>query len=331
MPRLSSIQKPTTLLTIKKSKIQSNTYTGARRGEIILITDNGIITGDMRVATAKTGVNDDKNISIYQTGAIIYFAGPNPPDGYLVCNGQRYDRDLYPELANYLEQITVTPQYADSVYRNVNGTTDSVGIMYPYFDVISGTWKEYFRVPDFTNPTNPTQGGLFIRNLNEDVPTLPDYNEAFREADDRGSLNHILQRVNGGGRTFGSSQDEMFGWHTHDFTTANTGPTGEDHVHHYYGARGATNGHQLGYTAKGSSTEYVMMSQYDYDTTDRDSSSELYDSEGLVGTHLHAGFLGLGSSFTDPDHNTYHYTDSNFDNVTETKPKNYSVLFCIKY
>lgn len=329
MARGSSIQKPTTLLTIKKSMPVATT-SGNIRGDIIVITDNGQITGDMRVATGNPVQTappwTDKTIPLYPVGAIIYFAGPNPPDGFLVCNGQQHETKDYPELANYLKGLP-----AEGSRYTAGNVADPYKEVKPY---ISGT-KEVFRTPDFTNFSG-LGGGLFIRNLNTGGfggnSTLPDWQVDHRNetnAKDHPGITPTL--VN---RTYGSVQDEMYLWHKHRFADTASGFTGENHVHHYFGAPSANNGHMLGYTFKSaSSTNSVVMSMYEEVDTDirTDSSTDLHDNFDMIGTHIHAGFLGYGASYSDTEHNTIHNMDTNFNNSTETKPRNYSVLFCIKY
>jgi len=320
MARGTSIQKPTTLLTIKKSMANA-AVSGSQRSKIILITSNGIITGDMRVATGNLPSTPptpqtDQSIPFYPVGSIIYFAGPNPPDGFLPCNGQPYETKDYPELANYLRGI---PTYS-SAYNNVH----------PY--VSAGV--EYFNTPDFTNPGGA--GGMFIRNLNVaglgGNTALPDTYQTEAEVDDRGTYSAAVSLVN---RTFGSIQQEEYEWHDHQFANTNVGETGEDHFHHYFGAPGATNGHQLGYTYKTSSsnsyTNYQLFSMYDEVTTDVNSDGVDFDNTNMIGTHIHAGYLGFGPSLASNSHLTIHNSDVNYNNSSETRPKNYSLLFCIKY
>lgn len=318
MARSSSIQKPTTLLTLKKTQLAS-TEEQMSRGELLLIVDDGIITGDLRVATGES-ISDpttNKSIPFYQVGSIIYFAGPVPPDGFLVCDGGEYERELYPELANYLDGISIN----NESYTNVRNSGRNVGSIYNNGGV------DYFRVPDYT-----VRNGLFIRNLNENTTdgstTSPDYYETFFEITDEGEG---TMRIELAGRTFGSIQNESYITHDHPYVGLKTGLTGENHVHHYYGAPGATNGRKLGYTDKGDATQYKLFVEYEYKVTDKDSSAELYDMEGIVGTHIHSGFFGYGASIADTNHNTYHHTDPAFNNSDETRPKNYSLLFCIKY
>ena len=334
MARGSSIQKPTTLLTIKKS-MEGATTSGNIRGDIIVITDNGQITGELRVATGNPVQTappwTDKTIPLYPVGAIIYFAGPNPPDGFLVCNGQEYETEDYPELANYLKGLP-----AESSRYSLGDVADPYYQVKPYVST-SGiyTGKEVFRTPDYTNFAG-LGGGLFIRNLNYGGfggnSTLPDWQVDYRnETDGKNDPAAVSTLIN---RTFGSVQDEMYLWHKHRFANTFSGFTGEDHVHHYFGAPGANNGHMLGYTYKSpSSTNSLIMSMYDKVDTDirTESSTKLHDNFDMVGTHIHAGFLGYGASYLDTEHLTIHNVDSNFDNSTETKPVNYSVLFCIKY
>ncbi len=105
MARLQSTQKPTTLLTLKKTKELTNEYvstiTNFSAGEIILITDEvGTIQGDIRVT--KDGVIG-QTLPFTQAGSIIYYAGRTAPDGYLFCNGSPVPEDLYPELFDAIE------------------------------------------------------------------------------------------------------------------------------------------------------------------------------------------------------------------------------------
>jgi len=330
MARGSSIQKPTTLLTVKKSMVGATT-TGNIRGDIIVITDNGQITGDMRVATGNPVSSSlDKSIPLYPVGSIIYFAGPQPPDGFLVCNGQPYKTKDYPELANYFRGLPIET----SRYSAANASiADPYKNVKPYVLGID----EYFNTPDFTNSTG-LGGGLFIRNLNpvgiKGNSTLPDWTVDLRnETNSKFDPSSVNTLVN---RTFGSVQDEIYLWHKHRFANTESGFTGENHVHHYFGAPSANNGHMLGYTYKSpSSVNSLVMSMYNETDTDKrnDPLTNLHDNFDMVGTHIHAGFLGFGASFTDNEHNTIHTRNSNtvFDNSTETRPKNYSLLFCIKY
>ena len=323
MPRGSSIQKPTTLLTIKKLYEDTN-VDDLTRGEIVLIVDGGYITGDMRIATGNLPGNSkttDKTVPFYPVGSIIYFAGSEPPDGFLVCDGASYDVEDYPELANYLRGILTY----SSAYNGVdpgNGAS--------------------FKVPNYT--VGNGKGGLFIRNLNignalGGNTNLPDYQVQLGESTDGvnfnngtvGNLTNSIQTIN---RTFGSIQNEMYPVHDHPMSGGVTGATGENHVHHYFGAPGATNGHQIGYTYLPSNinrnyTKLVTRHQYQF--TDENIAAEDYANSGVVGKHIHTGYLGFGQSYTDANSKTTHNTDSSYDNSTETRPINYSLLFCIKY
>ena len=93
MARLQSIQKPTTLLTLKKTKTEANEFSGAA-GEIILVVINGVIQGDVRISTGTI----NNTMPVYPVGSIIYYAGQIPPNGYLFCNGAYLSSSLYPEL-----------------------------------------------------------------------------------------------------------------------------------------------------------------------------------------------------------------------------------------
>lgn len=324
MPRGSSIQKPTTLLTIKKLYEDTN-VDDLTRGEIVLIVDGGYITGDMRIATGNspsTSKTTNKTVPFYPVGSIIYFAGSEPPDGFLVCNGASYKVVDYPELANFLRGI---PTYS-SAYNGVNPGSGS---------------DATFRVPDYTAGNG--KGGLFIRNLNignalGGNTNLPDYQVQLGESTDgvsfnntQGNLTNSIQTIN---RTFGSIQYEMYPVHDHPMNGGVTGATGENHVHHYFGAPGATNGHQIGYTYLPSSinrTYTKLVTRHQYQFTDENIAAEDYANSGVVGKHIHTGYLGFGQSYTDANSKTTHNTDSSYDNSTETRPINYSLLFCIKY
>src|SRR6056300_1725000 len=102
MPRISdSIQRPTTLLTLKKSKESLISYSSAAKGQIILMTDTaGTLNGEIRVASSNTVNGYDATSTppgapiklsltapTYPVGSIIYYAGPIPPAGWLFCNG----------------------------------------------------------------------------------------------------------------------------------------------------------------------------------------------------------------------------------------------------
>ena len=95
MARVDSIQKPTTLLTLKKSKEIATDTAGDLLGEIMLITDDdGTVQGDIRVTSGKYY----HTMPFVQVGSIIYYAGDQIPDGYLACDGSYISQRLYPEL-----------------------------------------------------------------------------------------------------------------------------------------------------------------------------------------------------------------------------------------
>lgn len=332
MARGTSIQKPTTLLTIKKSQLSSTTDYLARK-DIVLMTDDGIITGDIRVATGNppTNTTTNKTIPIYPIGSIIYFAGFQPPQGFLLCNGAQYLASLYPELTNYLDSADQSNNYVNSyasqAYNGVRPYTATSGIY---------AGQRVFNTPNFTN--SGAAGGYFIRNLNVNGAygnsSLPDYYITQQETNQTGGYSGSQSAVN---RTFGSYQDESYIWHNHDMDGSRTGATGENHFHHYFGAASATNGYQLGDTYKSGETAATLFSLYRYQETDtgtgttNDDSSLDYNNRNMIGTHIHHGFLGYGNSVNNDSHNTYHDVDSDFDNSSETRPKNYSLHFCIKY
>ena len=316
MPRLTdSVQRPTTLLTVKKTKATANIYNvNAERGELIMMTDDdGLLTGDLRVATANTNPLADQTVPFYPIGSIIYYAGTNQPSGWLFCNGSVYSKSLYSELFNYLGN-----EYS------ANAT--------------------HFRVPDYTNSkTNLMQGGLFVRNLNPGFPTgnpnLPDYIENKYDYNQKGDYNVAPIAIN---REFGTIQYESYPYHNHDLITGNTGFTNEVHSHKYFGAEGSTNGVALGNTNKYAGELSQLMARSGIGTTDSggDPSARIIPpgsplsptgQEYEIGSHVHTGWIGHGQSISSNLHNTFHSTSNNFNNVGETQPKNYSVYFCIKY
>ena len=70
---------------------------------------------------------------------------------------------------------------------------------------------------------------------------------------------------------------------------------------------------------------------YDEVTTDVNNDGVDFENTNMIGTHIHAGFLGFGPSLASNSHLTIHNSDVNYNNSSETRPKNYSLLFCIKY
>jgi hypothetical protein len=378
MPRLSdSLQRPTTLLTLKKSKESLISYTGASRGQIILMTDDsGTLNGEIRIANGSFSTNDpsgkplldgqgnpvliSKTAPTYPVGSIIYFAGPTPPAGWLFCNGSVHRKELYHELCLFLDAYDGNSKY----YANTT----------------------HFKIPDYTNSKNFNQGGVFIRNLNEFGPygnsAAPDWNETD-ELDyyQKGEYKITPKFVN---RQFGTIQLEKFPKHNHDYITANTanvnailtGETGEVHSHRYFGTEGATNGIQIGnLNSKGANnTAIIARSAIGFSDNMADTPVRAlpptsipgvdFDAaanpplptgqEFAIGNHIHVGWIGYGKNpySANTIHFTYHHTANNvnnsqyvttssgqyfdpsannFNNARETQPKNYSVLFCIKY
>ena len=375
MPRITdSLQRPTTLLTLKKSKESLISYLGASRGQVILMTDiAGTMNGELRVANGSFSTKDpyandlvdqygigpisiSKNAPAYPVGSIIYFAGSTPPAGWLFCNGAVLRKDLYHELCLFLDAYNRTsPHYVSS---------------------------SHFRLPDYTNSHNYNQGGVFIRNLNPVGPygntSAPDWVE-FNENDyyQKGEYKSTISYID---RTFGSIQQEKYPKHNHDYITANTanvtailtGETGEVHSHKYFGAPGTTNGIQLGNLNDKGATNTRIIARTDVGRTDKDADTPVralppsstpgrdFNSaanppvqtgqEFAIGNHIHAGWIGFGKDgYSSNLHNTFHHTANNsnasqytignvfdptannFNNIRETQPKNYSVLFCIKY
>tara|TARA_B100001093_G_scaffold117544_1_gene109935 strand:+ start:96410 stop:97243 length:834 start_codon:yes stop_codon:yes gene_type:complete len=277
MARLQSIQKPTTLLTLKFSKTEANAFSGAA-GEIILITINGIIQGDVRISTG----NPNYTMPVYPIGSLVYYAGQTPPNGYLFCNGATVSSSLYPEL----------------------------------YSKIGTTWggdSTNFALPNFT-----TDGGRFIRNLNQQGvgnSTFPDY--YYTSYDDYGTYNRFtanLQLVN---RTFGQFQSDAYGYHSHG-KPSNSEYAG-DHSHNYYGSRNATNGVQLGSDTAGVNG---YRGVFGYGSAATTVSS---------GYHVHYGWLGYGPNQSSTLHNTVDAANSSLNNQGETRPVNHPLMFCIKY
>jgi hypothetical protein len=393
----AGIQRPATMLTVKKSmgNIRSGVTAGSipEKAELILMTDDaGDINGEIRIGTGNrgavyytTGVADNSlsgeeefypltssgdpinnnTLPLYQVGALIYFAGPEPPVGYLFCNGGVYESALYPELATFLGKE---------------------------FEV-SAT---QFRVPDYTNTMGQEgsryQGGLFIRLLNQGGPTVannnPDYIDTILDVNQYGDYLPHSGNTFVVDRQYGSIQQESYISHNHKLLTTNVSDTEESHSHRYFGAYGATDGYYLGridgeqaisgdgykiserdpitsfiiYSglattdqggAPGAQDFFVGSSEAfkpnpTYDTQSYNFPVDLgllaskYPMEGVspgqdmqIGDHLHSGWIGHGPSLTDNTHNTIHYTTTTtgntWSNQGETQPRNYSVLFCIKY
>lgn len=401
--KFAGVQKPATMLTVKKSmgNISSGIASGSipERAELILMTDSaGEINGEIRVGTGNrnslyytpsTGypVSDpltqsglvelyplrssgdpinNNTLPLYQVGALIYFAGPEPPVGYLFCNGAVYDSELYPELATFLGKE---------------------------FEVSS----TQFRVPDYTNSMGQEgaryQGGLFIRLLNQGgtvtvANTNPDYIDTILDVNQYGDYLPHSGNTFIVDRQYGSIQQESYISHNHQLLTANVSDTEESHSHRYFGAYGASDGYYLGridgdqavsgdgykisdrhpvtsfiiYSglattdqggAPGAQDFFVGASEAfkpnaDYDTqtynfpVNLQNLAQKYPMEGVspgqdmqIGDHLHSGWIGHGPSLNDNTHNTIHYTTTTtgntWNNQGETQPRNYSVLFCIKY
>lgn len=99
-------------------------------GEITVSVDG---TSGSPAATVETsGPNTAKNIAFYFTGlkgapgvdgnhigTIISYIGKTAPDGYLVCDGETYPIDDYPQLADFFEA-----QYGDKAHFGGDGDTD---------------------------------------------------------------------------------------------------------------------------------------------------------------------------------------------------------------
>lgn len=334
MPRSDSIQRPTTLLSLTSTKEELSVAPFQIHEQNRLIFDStpdGVLTGDVRFSTGKAGANDDKTYPLLPVGSLIYYAGTEPPAGYIFCNGALYRKDLYIELYNYL------------------GAADPDSPYHWRYDT------SLFKVPDFSNSGNPDksreknrQGGLFIRNLNPHLPTgnpsLPDYYNEFWDEMNVGEHNvgeNTTQNKNA--RTFGSIQEEQYPYHNHKHLTANTSETGENHSHKYFVSEDSHNGIPLGELNSLGAENAEIVVRSGLATTDAGAIYDLQpdgvtpralptvDLEGIppetiaqlladgdlapftgqdfdVGAHVHTGWLGFGASKykTDSMHNTYH-------------------------
>lgn len=353
MARLQSTQKPTTLLTLKKSKQLANEYEST--GEIILITEQGIIDGDVRFTAGKDltneipGADGKGTYSLYPVGSIIYFAGDAPPDGFLACDGGTYDVSDYPELARKL----YNSNYGTGARGQFSGN-------YPYVNG-SGDYKNatQFAVPDFS--------GRFVRSLNKtgvlQNSNGPDYWKVDVDRlgfwDSRYQTGTSRPKVD---RHFGDEFDDMYVRHRHqavdDQTSntykSNTGDGGE-HTHRYYGSPRSsyyvdrddniiTNaggslgddgdgfGRQLGNDDDNSTQNYYV----NFGVWSRDIPGEKNVAHtDTSGQHHHFGFIGFGENYADINNTTtlkskYELSEEQ-NNESETRPINYSVLFCIKY
>jgi hypothetical protein len=99
------------------------------------LNNNEIREGSI-VLTGLAGNNEDYATKAYvdskiignlehQVGAIVGFPG-NVPNGYLLCDGNRFDKNKYPELYEYLG-TDVLPDYRECVLVGVGqNTTDSI-------------------------------------------------------------------------------------------------------------------------------------------------------------------------------------------------------------
>jgi len=169
MARVDSIQKPTTLLTLKKSKSVANETAGTLAGEIMLITDDlGTVQGDIRISSGRYY----HTLPFVQVGSIIYYAGEHVPDGYLICDGSLVSQRLYPELFDKIQNFWWkrpfkhdNQQDATEVYYVGSGGTRPTGSLETWF---WSNWK--------------------IKFLQEDHPSGPQFNtygKIFQERDDQ--------------------------------------------------------------------------------------------------------------------------------------------------
>lgn len=97
-------------------------------------------------------------------GTIIDFAGENPPEGYLNCNGQTFSASEYPEL----------------------------------YDIIKNTWgAEYplFCVPDLRRKTTIGSGGVQTTTINNTVGSIGGSESVILEKENIPSHTHTFEAV----------------------------------------------------------------------------------------------------------------------------------------
>nr|WP_242688066.1 tail fiber protein [Photorhabdus stackebrandtii] len=112
----TSDRAPTDLATVNTSGDNYDIYIfiGPFAQNIILnafVSDNATVNQLLKIAELSevpTGavkgrvysyLLSGKENDIYPTGAVIPWPLPNPPSGYLTCNGQAFNKSLYPQLA----------------------------------------------------------------------------------------------------------------------------------------------------------------------------------------------------------------------------------------
>ncbi len=102
----------------KQSALNNNEI---REGSIVL---TGLAGNNEDYAT-KAYVDSKIGNSEHQVGVIVGFPG-NVPNGYLLCDGNRFDKNKYPELYEYLG-TDVLPDYRECVLVGAGqNTTDSI-------------------------------------------------------------------------------------------------------------------------------------------------------------------------------------------------------------
>ena len=71
---------------------------------ITLVVVSVLLSAFVPVITKKMTKNIDITAggSSAPVGTIVMWLGKNPPDGWLVCNGQEYSNTTYPKLADFL-------------------------------------------------------------------------------------------------------------------------------------------------------------------------------------------------------------------------------------
>ena len=70
---------------------------------ITLVVVSVLLSAFVPVITKKMTKNIDITAgSSVPVGTIVMWLGKNPPDGWLVCNGQEYSNTTYPKLADFL-------------------------------------------------------------------------------------------------------------------------------------------------------------------------------------------------------------------------------------
>lgn len=339
MARRQEIQKPTTLLISKKTKLQSIDYDGSR-GEIMVIIDaNGIPQGDVRIVTneqytlshelfEESGALKNsysrlvyKTMPIHTIGSLIYYAGTSQPNGYLFCNGSWVMAKLYYELYEKLKNSEYAGGSNDNFPTTLKywGGNDNIDILDSgnigtYGFTSSDIGELVFKLPDLR--------GFYIRNHNQGrAYVMGSNNHPLPEYDGLITYDEFGNEVGteGGSRIWGSKQYNRFISHLH---TGNEISSSGDHTHLYAGAQNSTGGFDIGVDTPGNDNPTTGKTHYaTFGTRTMTSDS--------AGAHRHFGWVGYGSNYSDTGHITKDHEGN--DSADETRPKSYQLMVCIKY